>query len=72
MMEVEAARVLWRRSVGDYGLCYTTLLSDGDAKTFTELLKIKPYGRRGRHYREGGVCQPCQQATWHRTPQCCH
>ena len=44
MMEVEAARVLWRRSVQRHKLRYTTLLSDGDAKTFTELSKIKPYG----------------------------
>ena len=33
MMEVEAARVLWRRSVERYKLRYTVLLSDGDAKT---------------------------------------
>ncbi|KAL8569951.1 hypothetical protein ACOMHN_056383 [Nucella lapillus] len=44
MMEVEAARVLWRRSVERYKLRYTVLLSDGDAKTFTELTSIKPYG----------------------------
>ncbi|KAL8600932.1 hypothetical protein ACOMHN_030589 [Nucella lapillus] len=44
MMEVEAARVLWRHSVERYKLCYTVLLSDGDAKTFTELTNIKPYG----------------------------
>ncbi|KAL8592498.1 hypothetical protein ACOMHN_021440 [Nucella lapillus] len=44
MMEVEAARVLWRRSVERYKLHYTVLLSDGDAKTFTELTNIKPYG----------------------------
>ena len=43
-MEVEAARVLWRRSVQRHKLRYTTLLSDGDAKTFAELTKIKPYG----------------------------
>eukprot|EP00745_Piridium_sociabile_P007986 TRINITY_DN15350_c0_g1_i2.p1 TRINITY_DN15350_c0_g1~~TRINITY_DN15350_c0_g1_i2.p1 ORF type:complete len:326 (+),score=78.28 TRINITY_DN15350_c0_g1_i2:211-1188(+) len=44
MMEVEAARVLWRRSVQRHKLRYTLLLSDGDAKTFTELNNIKPYG----------------------------
>ena len=44
MMEVEAARVLWRRSVQRHKLRYTTLLSDGDAKTFAELTKIKTYG----------------------------
>ncbi|KAK7105146.1 uncharacterized protein [Littorina saxatilis] len=44
MMEVEAARVIWRRSVNTNKLRYTTLLSDGDSKTFTELNDIKPYG----------------------------
>ncbi|KAL8615826.1 hypothetical protein ACOMHN_048534 [Nucella lapillus] len=44
MMEVEAACVLWRHSVEHYKLRYTVLLSDGDAKTFTELTNIKPYG----------------------------
>ena len=44
MMEVEAARVLWRRSVDRYKLTYTVLLSDGDAKTFSELTTIKLYG----------------------------
>ena len=44
MMEVEAARVLWQRSVERYKLRYTVLLSDSDAKTFNELTAIKPYG----------------------------
>ena len=44
MMEAASARVLWRRSVQRHKLRYTTLLSDGDAKTFAELTKIKPYG----------------------------
>lgn len=44
MMEVETARVLWRRSVERHKLRYTVLLSDGDAKTFNELTAIKPYG----------------------------
>ena len=39
-----AARVLWRRSVERHKLRYTVLLSHGDAKTFAELTKIKPYG----------------------------
>ena len=38
-----AARVLWRRSVERHKLRYT-VLSHGDAKTFAELTKIKPYG----------------------------
>ena len=44
MTEVEAARVLWQRSIERYKLRYTVLLSDGDAKTFNELTAIKPYG----------------------------
>ncbi|XP_070175731.1 uncharacterized protein [Littorina saxatilis] len=44
MMEVEAARVLWGRSVSRHNLRYTVMLSDGDTKTFQELSKIKPYG----------------------------
>ncbi|KAK7478806.1 hypothetical protein BaRGS_00029905, partial [Batillaria attramentaria] len=44
MMEVEAARVLWRRSVTRHKLRYTVLLSDGDTKSFQELTMIKPYG----------------------------
>ncbi|KAK7101737.1 hypothetical protein V1264_020074 [Littorina saxatilis] len=44
MMEVEAARVLWGRSVSRHNLRYTVILSDGDTKTFQELSKIKPYG----------------------------
>ena len=44
MMEVEAARVLWGRSVSRHKLRYTVLLSDGDAKTFNQLTALKPYG----------------------------
>lgn len=44
MMEVKAASVLWGRSVERHKLRYTTLLSDGDAKTFKELTELKPYG----------------------------
>lgn len=44
MMEVEAARVMWSRSVARHKLRYTIVLSDGDAKAFQELSKIKPYG----------------------------
>ena len=44
MMEVEAARVLWRRSVEKHKLRYVTMPSDGDSKTFNVLNSIKPYG----------------------------
>lgn len=42
-MEVEIATILWKRSV-DYGLRYTTLLADGDAKTFSHLKLLNIYG----------------------------
>jgi hypothetical protein len=45
MMEVEAAKVLWNRSVDSYKLRYTTILSDGDSKTFNELNSTRPYGK---------------------------
>ncbi|XP_033110944.1 uncharacterized protein LOC117112009 [Anneissia japonica] len=32
-MESKAALILWNRSIDNYGLRYTTVLSDGDAKT---------------------------------------
>lgn len=44
MMEVEAARVLWRRSIERNKMRYVTMLSDGDSKTHSELCSIKPYG----------------------------
>ena len=42
-MEVVAAERLWKRSI-KYGLRYTTLLSDGDSKTFLHLKKLNVYG----------------------------
>ena len=44
MMEVEGARRLWTRSVAQHKLRYTTMLSDGDCKTFNELQNERPYG----------------------------
>ena len=41
MMEVEGAKVLWLRSTAEK-LRYTTILSDGDCKTYNKL--CKPYG----------------------------
>lgn len=43
MMEVEGAKVIWLRST-DEKLRYTTILSDGDCKTYNELCKLQPYG----------------------------
>ncbi|KAJ4426099.1 hypothetical protein ANN_26908 [Periplaneta americana] len=42
-MEMEAAITLWKRSE-QFGLRYITVLSDGDAKTWTRLNLEKPYG----------------------------
>ena len=36
--------MLWLRSVQQFKLRYTTLLSDGDCKTFNVLQDLKPYG----------------------------
>ncbi|KAL8619907.1 hypothetical protein ACOMHN_015191 [Nucella lapillus] len=44
MMEVEGAKVMWGRSVERNKMRYTTMLSDGDSKAFTELCKLNPYG----------------------------
>lgn len=41
-MEAEISKVLWKRST-DKGFSYTTLVSDGDCKTFNELLSLKPH-----------------------------
>lgn len=43
-MEVKAASVIWRRSEKECKMRYTTLISDGDSKTFLMLQEIKPYG----------------------------
>ncbi|KAJ4447837.1 hypothetical protein ANN_09845 [Periplaneta americana] len=42
-MEAEAALILWKRSE-QYGLRYTTILSDGDASTYKRDSDEKPYG----------------------------
>lgn len=42
-MEMMAAEKLWERSEA-HGLQYTTLLSDGDSKTFIHLKSLEPYG----------------------------
>ncbi|XP_005091180.1 uncharacterized protein LOC101848798 [Aplysia californica] len=44
MMEVEAAVVLWSRSMEKFGLRYTTFVGDGDSKAFNKVTEVKPYG----------------------------
>lgn len=39
-VEAEAAKRIWQRSINKYKLRYTTLLSDGDAKTYSDLQKL--------------------------------
>lgn len=43
-METKAAEHLWNRSIEKNQMRYTTILSDGDAKTFSHLKSIAPYG----------------------------
>ena len=42
-MEVKAAELLWIRST-NRNFRYTTILSDGDARTFTRLANMQVYG----------------------------
>ncbi|KAJ4435206.1 hypothetical protein ANN_23783 [Periplaneta americana] len=57
-MEVTAAEILWRRSV-KCGFRYTTMLSDGDSKTFLHLQKAKIY--ESVELKKGRMHQPCGQ-----------
>lgn len=43
-MEVEAALILFQRSLERHGLRYTTVLCDGDSRTFSALQEAKVYG----------------------------
>ncbi|KAH7981702.1 hypothetical protein HPB52_000727 [Rhipicephalus sanguineus] len=43
-MEVEAALTLFKRSISKHGLRYTTLVSDGDSRTFSALTEENVYG----------------------------
>jgi hypothetical protein len=43
-MEAEIAKVLWSRSIDKHKFRYTTMLSDGDACTFSTLKDLMPYG----------------------------
>ncbi|XP_077500045.1 uncharacterized protein LOC144110831 [Amblyomma americanum] len=43
-MEVEAARILFSRSLEKYGLRYVTMLCDGDSHAFNNLQEAKAYG----------------------------
>ena len=43
-MEVEGALRIWKRSVEQYKLRYTEMISDGDASTFSKVSAARPYG----------------------------
>ena len=43
-MEVEAAKVMWARSMDLMGAQYTSILGDGDAAVMSALNTMKPYG----------------------------
>ncbi|XP_070379643.1 uncharacterized protein [Dermacentor albipictus] len=43
-MEVEAALILFARSLTKHNLCYTTIVSDGDSATYSALVKENVYG----------------------------
>ncbi|GFV65131.1 uncharacterized protein TNCV_152591 [Trichonephila clavipes] len=39
-MEMEAAAIMWQRSMKECNMCYTCILSDGDSKTFQHLMSL--------------------------------
>ena len=43
-IEMEAAKIMWSRSLEKHNFRYTTLLSDDDAKTFKHLCSLNVYG----------------------------
>ena len=43
-MELECALRMWRRSVQEYTLRFTVMLSDGDSKTYDSVVCDRPYG----------------------------
>ena len=43
-MEVEAAKIMFKRSEEKHRLRYSTIVSDGDSKTFLALNELQPYG----------------------------
>ena len=43
-MEADGAVVMWQRSIEKYKLHYTSVIADGDAKTYKAICGAKPYG----------------------------
>ncbi|GFU99765.1 hypothetical protein TNCV_1918771 [Trichonephila clavipes] len=42
---MEAAAILWQRSIKKCNMRYTCILSDGDSKTFQHLMSLNIYGK---------------------------
>ena len=51
-MEVEAAEILWNRSLERLNLQFTTMVSDGDSKSFKHLTNKRVYGDVELHKEE--------------------
>lgn len=43
-MEMKAAEIMWKRSQEKWNMRYTTILSDGDTKTYSHLCDLNVYG----------------------------
>ena len=43
-MEVEAACILFNRSIDRHGLRYTIFVGDGDSKAYDTVVATRPYG----------------------------
>ncbi|GFX15201.1 uncharacterized protein TNCV_2709061 [Trichonephila clavipes] len=44
-MKMEAAAILWQRSIKECNMCYTCILSDGDSKAFQHLMSLNICGK---------------------------
>ena len=42
-MDLEAARMIWERSILKRKLCYTTFIGEGDSKSYNQVSAMKPY-----------------------------
>ncbi|GFX51879.1 uncharacterized protein TNCV_3062971 [Trichonephila clavipes] len=67
-MEMEAAAILWQRSIKECNMRYTCILSDGDSKTFQHLMSLNIYGK-GKPIKKRGMYQPYLQAPRNRFTQ---
>ncbi|GBM60324.1 hypothetical protein AVEN_108111-1 [Araneus ventricosus] len=69
-MEMNAAAILWKRSVKEAKMRYMTLLSDGDGKIHQHLNEIQVYGKKCDHH-ERRVYKPCCKKSWYWFEKCC-